>query len=110
MKAKLFMGKEGLSDQVFGATKIRDGSLVCVTAVGLKKYNNEEKKFEGYRMPHMTTYFSTTSLYEDSRGNLWFGTFNGGAYKYIMSESRMEYYDLIRMGVCEQCCHLYHRR
>jgi ligand-binding sensor domain-containing protein/serine phosphatase RsbU (regulator of sigma subunit) len=98
LKAKLFMGKEGLSDQVFGVTKIRDGSLVCVTAVGLKKYNNEEKKFEGYRMPHMTTYFSTTSLYEDSHGNLWFGTYNGGAYKYIMSESRMEYYDLIRLG------------
>ena len=99
VKAKLFMGKEGLSDQVFGATKIRDGSLVCVTAVGLKKYNNEEKKFEGFRMPHMTTYFSTMCLYEDSHRNFWFGTYNGGVYKYIMSESRMEYYDLIKMGV-----------
>jgi ligand-binding sensor domain-containing protein/serine phosphatase RsbU (regulator of sigma subunit) len=99
LKFKSFMGKEGLSDQVFGATRIRDGSLVCVTAVGLKKYNDEEKKFEGFRMPHMTTYFSTMSLYEDSHRNLWFGTFNGGVYKYIMSESRMEYYDLIKMGV-----------
>ena len=99
MKAKLFRGKEGLSDQVFGATKLRDGSLICVTAVGLKKYNNEEKKFEGFRMPHMTTYFSTSCLFEDSHKNLWFGTYNGGVYKYIMSESRMEYYDLIRMCV-----------
>ena len=50
-------------------------------------------------MPHMTTYFSTTCLLEDKKGNIWFGTYNGGIYKYIMSESRMVYYDLIKEGV-----------
>ena len=99
MKVKIFKGKEGISDQVFDATKIKDGSLVCVTAVGVKKYNNDDKKFEGFRMPHMTNYFSTICLFEDSHRNFWFGTYNGGVYKYIMSESRMEYYDLIKMGV-----------
>jgi ligand-binding sensor domain-containing protein/serine phosphatase RsbU (regulator of sigma subunit) len=99
IKAKQFRGKEGLSDQVFGSTVIREGSFICVTDVGLKRYNEKEKKFEGYRMPHMTTYFITTSLLEDKAGNKWFGTYNGGIYKYVTSESRMVYYDLIRMGV-----------
>jgi len=72
IKAKQFRGKEGLSDQVYGSTLIRGGSFICVTDVGLKRYNEEEKKFEGYRMPHMTTYFITTSLLEDKGGNKWF--------------------------------------
>ena len=99
IKAKQFRGKEGLSDQVFGSTVIKGGSFICITDAGLKRYNVEEKKFEGYRMPHMTTYFITTSLLEDRNGNKWFGTYNGGIYKYVTSESRMVYYDLIRMGV-----------
>jgi len=99
IKARQFRGKEGLSDQVYGSTLIRDRSFICVTDVGLKRFNNVENRFEGYRMPHMTTYFITISLLEDQHGNLWFGTYNGGIYKYVMSESRMIYYDLIKMGV-----------
>jgi ligand-binding sensor domain-containing protein/serine phosphatase RsbU (regulator of sigma subunit) len=99
IKAKQFRGKDGLSDQVFGATLIHDGSFVCIADVGLRKYNVEEKKFENYRMPHMTTYFNSTCLHEDRKGNLWFGTYNGGIYKYIMSESRMEIIDLPKIGI-----------
>ena len=99
IKAKLYRGKEGLSDQVFGSKLTRDGSLVCIADVGLRRYNREEDKFENYRMPHMTTYFSSTCLLQDSRENIWFGTYNGGLYKYIMSESRMEFIDLMKLGV-----------
>jgi ligand-binding sensor domain-containing protein/serine phosphatase RsbU (regulator of sigma subunit) len=99
IKAKLYTGKDGLSDQVFGSSTYRDGTFICVTDVGLRRYDQEEDKFENYRMPHMTTYFSTFCLHEDRTGSIWFGTYNGGVYKYIMSESRMVYYDLIRMGV-----------
>ncbi len=98
IRSKQFRGKEGISDQVFGSTVIKGESFVCITDAGLKRYNKEDGKFEGYRMPHMTTYFSTICLHEDKAGNLWFGTYNGGIYKYIMSESRMVYYDLIKMG------------
>ena len=93
------MGKEGLSDQVYGSTVNLDGTFVCVTDVGLKRYLPDENRFDGYRMPHMTTYFITSCLFEDSKGNLWFGTQNGGLYKYIMSESRMVFYDLIKEGI-----------
>jgi len=99
IEATQFRGKVGLSDQVFGSTVNRDGSFICVADVGLRRYNLEDKKFENYRMPHMTTFFSTFCLLEDKAGSIWFGTYNGGLYKYVMSESRMVYYDLIRMGI-----------
>jgi ligand-binding sensor domain-containing protein/serine phosphatase RsbU (regulator of sigma subunit) len=99
VEAKQFRGKAGLSDQVYGSKVIRDGSFICVADVGLRKYVTKEHKFENYRMPHMTTYFSTTCLLEDRKANLWFGTYKGGIYKYVMSESRMVFYDLIKEGI-----------
>jgi ligand-binding sensor domain-containing protein/serine phosphatase RsbU (regulator of sigma subunit) len=99
INAKQFRGKDGLSDQIFGATVFRDGSFICIADVGLRRYNLVETKFENYRMPHMTTYFSSTCLLEDRLGNIWFGTYNGGIYKYIMSQSRMEVIDLPKAGV-----------
>jgi ligand-binding sensor domain-containing protein/serine phosphatase RsbU (regulator of sigma subunit) len=99
IKARQFRGKAGLSDRVYGADLKRDRSYICITDAGLRKYNAGEQKFEIYRMPHMTTYFNTTCLLEDKKGNLWFGTDKGGLYKYIMSESRMEVIDLPKAGV-----------
>jgi ligand-binding sensor domain-containing protein/serine phosphatase RsbU (regulator of sigma subunit) len=99
VKAKQFRGKEGLSDQVYGSSLNRDGSFICIADAGLRKYNSDERKFENYRMPHMTTYFNTTCLLEDKRDNLWFGTYHGGIYKYLMSESRMEVIDLPKAGI-----------
>jgi hypothetical protein len=95
MKAKLFRDKEGISEQVFGAVKLRDKSLVFISANGIRKFNIQKKKFEHFRMPQMTINYFATCLFEDSHQNLWFGTYNGGVYKYIISESRMEHYDLI---------------
>ena len=99
IKGKQFRGKDFLSDQVFGAIVYHDGSIICIADVGLRRYNSKEKKFENYRMPHMTTYFNSTCLLEDKKGNIWFGTNHGGVYKYIMSESRMVYYDLVKYGI-----------
>ncbi len=99
IKAKQFLGKEGLSDQIFGVSVNNDGALICITDVGPRRFNKEDGKFENYRMPHMTTYFSTICILEDKGGNIWFGTYNGGLYKYVMSESRMEFIDLPKAGI-----------
>lgn len=99
IRAKQFVGKDGLSDQVFGCTVNKEKSFFCIADVGLRKFNTGEKKFENYRMPHLTTYFNAICLLSDSKGNIWFGTYNGGLYKYIMSESRMEFIDLPKMGI-----------
>jgi ligand-binding sensor domain-containing protein/serine phosphatase RsbU (regulator of sigma subunit) len=99
IKVRLYRGKQGLSDQVFGSSLLRDRSFICITDIGLRKYDPAGQRFENYRMPHMTTYFSSNCLLEDTKGNIWFGTNHGGVYKYIMSESRMVYYDLVRYGI-----------
>lgn len=98
IKVKQYIGKDGLSDQVFGSAVNSAGEFICVADVGLSRYFAQDDKFEKYRLPKMTTFFSTICLHEDKSGNVWFGTYNGGLYKYIMSESRMEYYDLVREG------------
>jgi ligand-binding sensor domain-containing protein/serine phosphatase RsbU (regulator of sigma subunit) len=99
IEAVKFKGKDGLSDQVSGSAVNSKGEFICIADVGMRKFNPEEMKFENYRMPHMTTYFSPTCLLDDTRGFLWFGTYNGGIYRYILSESRMEVIDLIREGM-----------
>jgi ligand-binding sensor domain-containing protein/serine phosphatase RsbU (regulator of sigma subunit) len=99
IKARQLRGKAGLSDQIYGSKLERNGSFICIADVGLRKYNAGENKFENYRMPHMTTYFGTNCMLEDTKGNLWFGTDKGGLYKYVMSESRMEVIDLPKAGM-----------
>ena len=99
IKARQFRGKEGLSDQVSDSYLNKAGDYICIADAGMRKFNPVIQKFENYRLPHMTTYFSTICILNDSKGNVWFGTYNGGAYKYVMSESRMEFIDLPKLGV-----------
>lgn len=109
IKGKQFMGgKDGLSPQVFGAIVTKNGDLICVSDVGTRKYNPADKKFENYRMPHMTTYFSPTCLFDDSRGNIWFGTYNGGVYRFSTSDNRMDFMDLIKSGMTSNFVSCFH--
>jgi len=48
MTGRQYRGKDGLSDQVFGASVNRDGSLICIADAGLRKFNKEDKKFENF--------------------------------------------------------------
>ena len=99
IEVKQFKGND-ISDQVVGSAILRSGDIICITAdAGLRKYNAAEEKFENYRMPHLTTDSQITSMFDDSRGDIWFGTFRAGLYKYHLSESRMEYIDLIKEGM-----------
>lgn len=99
IKARQFRGKDGLSDQVYGSSINRNNEYICVADVGMRKYNIQESKFENYRMPHMTTYFNPTCLHDDGENNIWFGTFNGGIYKYNLPESKMNVIDLVSSGM-----------
>jgi ligand-binding sensor domain-containing protein/serine phosphatase RsbU (regulator of sigma subunit) len=99
IKARQFRGRDGLSDRVSDAIRNKSGDYICIADAGMRKFNPEIQKFENYRLPHMTTYFSTICIFNDSKGNVWFGTYNGGAYKYVMSESRMEFIDLPKLGI-----------
>ncbi|HLP73175.1 MAG TPA: two-component regulator propeller domain-containing protein [Bacteroidales bacterium] len=100
MKVKQFTGRDNLADWTVGSAVLDDTTFICITNGGLmRRFNSSDGKFEIFRMPHYTTYFATTTLMQDSRGDLWFGTYNGGLYKYIMSKSKMQFIDLIRFGM-----------
>ncbi|HEX2968720.1 MAG TPA: two-component regulator propeller domain-containing protein [Bacteroidales bacterium] len=100
IKARQFTGKDGLSDLLTGSEVVGDSSFICIANEGfLRRYSNSDKKFENYRLPHYTTYFSTMCMLDDSKGNIWFGTYNGGIYKYNMPSSHMYIIDLIRAGM-----------
>ncbi len=100
IRGKHFLGgKDGLSPQVFGAIVNKNGEYICVTDLGTRKYIDSDNKFENYRMPHMTTYFSPVCLFDDSKGNIWFGTYNGGVWKYSPDDNKMDFKDLIKSGM-----------
>jgi ligand-binding sensor domain-containing protein/serine phosphatase RsbU (regulator of sigma subunit) len=99
LKAEQYRGKNGLSDQIYGSALNRNNEFICIADVGMRKYNSQEKKFENYRMPHMTTYFNPTCMLDDSKGIIWFGTVNGGVYKYDLARSKMDVIDLIKSGM-----------
>ena len=100
MSGKQFKaGQDGMSPQVFGAIVNKAGDYICVSDIGTRKFIPGDNKFENYRMPHMTTYFSPVCLFDDSKGNIWFGTYNGGVFRFNMSENRMDFKDMIKEGM-----------
>ena len=93
LQVKQYKGSEGLSDQIFNMTQTKNGDFFCITAVGIRKYNPETDRFESFTLPGLTTYWMKTCMFEDSVGNYWFGTYNGGLYKYDIKADSMLIYD-----------------
>jgi ligand-binding sensor domain-containing protein/serine phosphatase RsbU (regulator of sigma subunit) len=95
---KQYRGNEGLSDQVFSTCIDSKKELFCIADVGIKKFNPEKDSFETYSPPGLTRFFSVIVMYEDKKGNYWFGTHNGGLYKQEKTTGEMKIYD-IRNGL-----------
>ncbi len=91
---KQYRGREGLSDQISSSYIGRNGTFYCVDPnLGIKRYNSEKDEFENFSLPGLPKYFAVITLFEDSRGDFWFGTYNGGLYRYISSLDSMMIYD-----------------
>jgi len=99
LKAKQYNGKYGLSDHVYGAKAYQDGSYICIADVGLRRFNIAQNKFETYQLPQMSIYFSPICLLDDKKGNIWVGTYNGGIYKYNISEKKTKVFNLTKLGI-----------
>jgi ligand-binding sensor domain-containing protein len=93
IKFEHFLKGKSLGDQVFSSLQTSDGSLFFVTNVGIRKYNHNKNSFEAYLPKGLSTYFSISVMFEDSRGNLWFGTYNGGLSKMDHNDQSFTYYD-----------------
>lgn len=85
-----FKGSQ-LSDRVFDLYVGRDSTLYLITDLGIQKKVSDEGEFESFFIEGMG-YFQITSILEDSRGDLWFGTYNDGVYFYDTSEEKLEFY------------------
>src|SRR5512133_510942 len=93
LSGKQYLGREGLSNDAFGFYTGRSGNLYCITDVGIRKYNYSTDRFDLYSPPGLTKYFLTIMMFEDSRGNMWFGTHNGGLYRLSGKTGEITIYD-----------------
>ncbi len=93
-----FKGK-AIGDRVFGATKFSDNSLYFITEAQIKKFNPEDTSFRQYHPEGLTTYFQITSMLQDSKGDVWFGTFHGGLYRLKHENDSIVIYDSERDGL-----------
>ncbi len=82
-----------ISPRIFESHKGRDGTLYFITDMGISTYNRQENIFIPFRPEWLPRYFQITSMFEDSRNNLWFGTYNGGLYKYNSRDDELTIYD-----------------
>jgi ligand-binding sensor domain-containing protein/serine phosphatase RsbU (regulator of sigma subunit) len=91
LRYEQYLGKR-LSDQVFRSYIGRDSTLFLITDVGIKKYNRNTNDFEQFVIEKMPLYFQIITLLEDSKGDFWFGTHNGGLYKYEIARDTFLFY------------------
>ncbi len=90
----IYKGKQGLSDRIFSVSSANDSTLFFLTDVGIKKYFDRPQTFDFYRLKGLPKFFMTTTMYEDSKGNQWFGTHNGGLYKYYPENETFKVFDV----------------
>lgn len=102
-KAKIsytqFRSSEGLSDFVFASFKRKNGTLLFITDLGLKTFDENSKRFEYFGQGILPGYFQITCIYEDAKDNLWLGTYHGGLYKYNHESHSLKIFDGARDGL-----------
>ena len=76
-----YLKGKSLGDQVFNSLVTSKGELYFITNVGIRKYNKADNSFENFAPDGLFKFFPTSVMFEDSKGNLWFGTYNGGLSK-----------------------------
>lgn len=94
ISGKQYTGKEGLGDQLSSSYFSRNNDFyIVVPNAGVKKYNPGKDIFETYSPEGFPEYFAVIVLFEDSRGDFWYGTHNGGLYRRVGSTGEMKIYD-----------------
>lgn len=72
---------EGLHNNfIFNMYRTTDGRVLLATGRGIYEYEPGTKRFK--HAPHFPSHIFYTSLFEDSRGTVWAGTWRDGLYYY----------------------------
>ncbi|MBI9055369.1 MAG: SpoIIE family protein phosphatase [Bacteroidales bacterium] len=95
-----FKGKQ-LGDRVFSGTIAKNNTVFFITEAGIKKYNKKENSFEGFAPKGLSRYFQITDMHEDKKGDIWFGTFHGGLFRYMKDKDEFKIYDAKRDGLAD---------
>lgn len=82
-----------LSDRVFGAYLSEKGVVYFITDAFIKYYKPLENSFVNLNLDGMPSFFLITCMFEDSKNNLWFGTYHGGLYKYESAKDTFKIFD-----------------
>lgn len=93
-----YSGHQGISAQVFGSYVDNEGKFFCLTDGGIKLYQPEEDSLVRFHPKGLTNYFLTITMLQDSHGDYWFGTYNGGLYRYLPNTDTVYFYDYQRHG------------
>lgn len=88
-----FAGKEGLSDQIYQTLCFKNGDTFFATNVDLKYLPADSTRFSYFRPNKFPIFFTSTTMLEDSEGNLWIGKYNGGLYKYDFKKDEFTFFD-----------------
>lgn len=101
LTGKQYGGKDGLGDVISSSYMDADGSFYCMLPNGgIKIYNRDKDIFETFKPEGLTDYFAVVTIFRDSRGDFWFGTFNGGLYRLVKKTGEMKVYD-VRDGLAK---------
>lgn len=92
IKYEQFKGNR-LSDRVFNSYKDRKGTMYFITDMGITVFNQEIKNFENFNLAKLPKFNAIITMHEDQEGNFWFGTYNGGLFKYTTSTDELKFYD-----------------
>ncbi|RPI43726.1 MAG: hypothetical protein EHM46_03705, partial [Bacteroidetes bacterium] len=98
MQFRRYSGRQ-LSDRVFGCYMDDGGRLYFVSDPNVKFLNRDSARFDNLLLNGVPRYYITTTLQVDSRGNIWFGKYNGGLYCYDPTRDEAQMYDLIKAGL-----------
>jgi ligand-binding sensor domain-containing protein/serine phosphatase RsbU (regulator of sigma subunit) len=92
--------KGRLSDRVFSVVMAKNDSVFFITDVGIRKYNKIDSSFIRHKPKGLTNYWQITTMFEDSKGDVWYGTYHGGLYRYLKEKNEFKIYD-VRDGLAD---------
>lgn len=94
LKYEHFLKGKKLGDRVFNSFVASDGSVFFLIGLDIKRYNPQTNDFDSYLPEGIFRYFPFTVMFEDSYKNIWYGTYNGGLYKFDHQTKKFTYFDI----------------
>jgi ligand-binding sensor domain-containing protein len=84
----------GLSRDVLGVARIRNGPCLFITDLGLKQMDKNSGRFSFYK-PNGLDVVQFSSILVDGKDNIWLGTVKEGLYRYAHGRSGFTRYDTV---------------